>query len=201
MTDPRVKDETGNAYHCLTVLRRVEYKTRQATWVCQCVCGETVDVNGCHLRNGVKKSCGCQKAVRPQKPKLYVKPKGICSFCNGPTGKVSTTRCRTCKNEHVKRDPGYSRNWQLQKKYGISLDDFNTMWEKCNGNCEICGSSMKLPVKRKGQPLDVVAVDHDHETGKVRGLLCNACNKAIGLLRDNIEILTKAKEYLKCHAN
>lgn len=70
------------------------------------------------------------------------------------------------------------------------------MWDVYKGRCGICGILMKVPENRQGQSLQVVAVDHDHDTGIVRGLLCNACNKGLGLFRDSIENLEKAKEYL-----
>lgn len=88
------------------------------------------------------------------------------------------------------------RNHSLVKKYGISLEEFWIIWDAYRGQCGICGIMMKLPENRQGQSLDVVAVDHNHTTGKVRGLLCNACNKGLGLFKDSIENLQKAKEYL-----
>lgn len=57
---------------------------------------------------------------------------------------------------------------------------------------------MKDTVKKQGQPLDSVAIDHDHVTGNIRGLLCNGCNKGLGLFKDDVNILQKAKEYLLC---
>jgi len=88
------------------------------------------------------------------------------------------------------------RNHSLIKKYGITLEDFWIMWFAYKGKCGICGITMKLPENRQGQSLDVVAVDHDHKTGRVRGLLCNACNKGLGLFKDSIQNLDNAKEYL-----
>lgn len=58
-------------------------------------------------------------------------------------------------------------------------------------------NDMKHPEHRKGQSLDVVAVDHDHTTGKVRGLLCNACNKGLGFFKDSKELLDKAIKWLQ----
>lgn len=82
------------------------------------------------------------------------------------------------------------------KKYGISLDDFNFLWVIFKGKCGICDIDLKATENRKGQSLDVVAVDHDHKTGKIRGLLCNGCNKGLGLFKDSIPNLEKAKEWL-----
>lgn len=88
------------------------------------------------------------------------------------------------------------RHHSLVKKYGITLEEFWIMWNAYRGQCSICGILMKVPENRQGQSLDVVAVDHDHTTGKVRGLLCNACNKGLGLFKDSIQNLERAKEYL-----
>jgi hypothetical protein len=92
----------------------------------------------------------------------------------------------------------YARNWTLLKKFNMNLDDFEVYWQACRGKCWICENSMRLPLtKQQGQPMDVVAVDHDHKTNKVRGLLCNACNKGLGHFHDNVELLQKAINYLK----
>lgn len=88
------------------------------------------------------------------------------------------------------------RNHSLMKKYGLSLEEFDALWIVFKGRCGICDIQMKLPENRQGQSLDVVAVDHDHKTGNIRGLLCNACNKGLGLFRDSIYNLEKAKEWL-----
>lgn len=81
------------------------------------------------------------------------------------------------------------RNTAFQKAYGISLADYEQMLVEQDGRCAICGQP---PKDRR------LAVDHDHETGRVRGLLCYGhCNRAIGLLRDNPELLRRAAEYLE----
>jgi hypothetical protein len=109
------------------------------------------------------------------------------------------TRCKS-HSQVFKRKFNSTREMQrhhsLVKKYGITLEEFWIMWDVYKGRCGICGILMKVPENRQGQSLQVVAVDHDHDTGIVRGLLCNACNKGLGLFRDSIENLEKAKEYL-----
>ena len=54
-----------------------------------------------------------------------------------------------------------------------------------------------MPKPRKGQCMDTVAVDHDHKTGKMRALLCNACNKGLGHFNDDIKLLKAAIKYLE----
>jgi hypothetical protein len=90
----------------------------------------------------------------------------------------------------------YRRDWQLKKKYGMEFGEFEELWYICQGKCFICKIKMKWPASQQGQALDVVAVDHDHKTNKVRGLLCNACNKGLGLFKDDINLLDKAIKYL-----
>jgi len=76
----------------------------------------------------------------------------------------------------------------MKKRYGLSHDDWLKMWEDQNGKCSICGESFVNP--------NDAFVDHNHDTNKVRGLLCRNCNFAIGLFKDNPELTIKATEYL-----
>lgn len=78
-----------------------------------------------------------------------------------------------------------SRDRHYRQKYGITLDDYNKMLENQGGRCAICGSIS-----------GALFVDHCHKTGRVRGLLCCSCNTGIGLLKDNIDVLTNAIKYL-----
>lgn len=125
------------------------------------------------------------------------KKMGICSFCGGKTSRKETHRCRTCMDIQNKRDPEYRRFWAIMKKYNLSREDFEAYWMAVKGKCMICGKQMKQPENRRGQSLDVVAVDHCHKTNKFRGLLCNACNKGLGLFNDNPILLENAIKYLK----
>jgi len=79
------------------------------------------------------------------------------------------------------------RNIKLRSKYSIEQKDVEQYLIQQNGVCAICLEFL---------PIDKVQVDHDHESGVVRGLLCRACNTALGLFRDKIDRLTKAIEYL-----
>lgn len=98
-------------------------------------------------------------------------------------GKYLASRCNKC--EVVKY-----RKHHLYSKYGITLDYFDQLLEKQNYSCAIC----KNPQKSKNRRL---CVDHNHETGEVRGLLCDLCNTALGKFQDSRELLLRAEEYLK----
>jgi len=80
---------------------------------------------------------------------------------------------------------------KLKRKYDITLDDYNKMLQKQNGSCAICF------VKEEQQRNKVLVVDHNHLTGAVRSLLCNNCNRGIGLLKENQEVILRAADYLK----
>ena len=86
-----------------------------------------------------------------------------------------------------------SKNCYLIKTYGITLDKYKQMLEAQNGVCAIC----HLPETRKSKYNDyTLAVDHDHKTGKIRGLLCHGCNNCLGILKEDINIFQSAIDYL-----
>jgi len=84
---------------------------------------------------------------------------------------------------------------QRARRYGITVDDILAMELAQKNRCAICGNEETALDNR--QRVKSLAVDHDHETGKVRGLLCNNCNRAIGLLGDDVGVLLNAVEYLR----
>lgn len=81
----------------------------------------------------------------------------------------------------------------LRKKYGITQKDFETMLAAQLGCCKICGEQPNLTNTKHNS----LSVDHCHVTGKVRGLLCDRCNKGIGLLKDDVNRLISAIKYLE----
>jgi hypothetical protein len=83
-----------------------------------------------------------------------------------------------------------SRNSRLKRKFNITYEEYLILLYNQNYSCYICDIPEKELTKK-------LAVDHCHKTGKVRGLLCNKCNTALGLFNDNINILKKAIKYLK----
>lgn len=82
------------------------------------------------------------------------------------------------------------RGYYLNKKYKITLQEYEEFFKKQNGLCAICETNI---FKKK------LAVDHCHLTGKNRGLLCLRCNIGLGYFKDNKDILLKAVEYLNKH--
>jgi hypothetical protein len=95
--------------------------------------------------------------------------------------------------EYRKRRHRNVRSTELKKSYGISLDDWEAMYKAQGGVCAVC----KMDETEKGSRYANLAVDHCHATGRVRGLLCNACNRAAGFLQDNPETALRLASYLR----
>jgi 5-methylcytosine-specific restriction endonuclease McrA len=88
---------------------------------------------------------------------------------------------------HKEEMKEYQKIYNLKSNYGISVEEYENLLAKQNGKCAICGNLfVKTPY-----------VDHDHITGKVRGLLCHQCNSGLGYFKDNLELLNKAVNYLR----
>lgn len=113
-------------------------------------------------------------------------------------GANNRVTCYECTSGEYKKT---WRNKHLKRNYGLTLFNLKQMFEKQEGKCSICESDMKFENgnynkgdKRNGRE---VCVDHDHSTGRVRGLLCFHCNTAIGHLFDNPKAVENIKNYLK----
>lgn len=109
-----------------------------------------------------------------------------------------------CKECHRQRARAYwvknplpksvQRERNLKKSFGMNLEDYDSLLEKQGGSCAICG------IKRCESGRNF-AVDHEHLSGRIRGLLCKHCNTALGQFKDNPTALLKAVEYLKRNEN
>lgn len=87
----------------------------------------------------------------------------------------------------------YAKEYSLRKLYGLSLEQFNDMKQQQNNRCGICNCEFNT----KNFPY----VDHSHETGNVRGLLCSLCNLALGQFKDDEIYLSSAITYLRRYKN
>lgn len=103
------------------------------------------------------------------------------------------------RKKWYKDNPGYNKIYyknhqrqakrnRIKQKYGLSHEDWVKMWLGQDGNCAICGEPF-------AQQSDTF-IDHNHKTGKVRGLLCNKCNLGMGYFNDNPELMIKVVNYL-----
>lgn len=103
-------------------------------------------------------------------------------------------RCKTCDKKGAKRyhklHPETNRTYKLKRNYDLTPEEYEQMFIAQGGRCAICG--------RHQDDLDhPLAVDHDHLTGKVRGLICYSCNHVLGRVGDSIRILQAAIAYLE----
>lgn len=90
----------------------------------------------------------------------------------------------------------YAREWGMQRRYGITVAEYDAILASQGGVCAIC--QRDGATKNKLHGFDVpMHVDHHHATGKVRGILCTHCNTAIGLLQDSPAIIARALAYLR----
>lgn len=103
--------------------------------------------------------------------------------------------CKRCKrssyrkaNKAEMKEKDFAQD--LKKHYGMSVDTYNKLFISQNGSCECCGKHQSAFKRR-------LHVDHDHETGEIRGLLCTRCNPGLGYFDDSIEKLGLAIKYLK----
>lgn len=135
----------------------------------------------------------------------------VCKFCLNEfqerrgNQRYCSVKCQRTKNEttierrarkkerlaeKLTEDPDYRRRYHYKTKFGLSLEEYDEMWEAQGKTCAIC-SIEKKPHQR------AFAVDHDHETGEIFGILCVMCNhKLIADIRDP-EIYDKAAAYLR----
>lgn len=111
---------------------------------------------------------------------------------------VPRNYCKACdaeqQREYKQKNPEKvrlnQRKTQLKRKFGITIDMYNEMLEKQQSRCAVC----KVHVSDTTKDL---AVDHCHDTGRVRGLLCGKCNMAIGLLNDDVQLVRSVLCYLE----
>lgn len=107
-------------------------------------------------------------------------------------------RCKPCQlvmqREYRANKPGYHRKHNLRHRYGLTYDDFHSILEAQNYSCAICEVEISHGLEYRTDRS--VAVDHNHDTGEVRGILCSKCNLVLGHARESTEILYKSIVYL-----
>ena len=110
----------------------------------------------------------------------------VCTPCRSQQHKEARDR-RLTKAEQATID----REYQINYKYGITGSDYTKMLEDQNNCCAICNINQEHVRHQR------LYIDHDHDTGAVRELLCNPCNAALGLFNDSSKFVQNAANYLK----
>jgi hypothetical protein len=102
---------------------------------------------------------------------------------------IYCSECQRKKNKvRYELDPEGHRNTQLKSDFGITSEQYNSVLFKQDNKCAICRK------EREGRRL---SVDHDHKTGKFRGILCNKCNLGLGYFNDSVDLLKVAINYIR----
>lgn len=160
-----------------------------------------------HRAKRVERSCMTREEYLLQVVKGYNKPKKeqTADPSKYPQQHFHEKRCKHCGKVFKPKAPSelycsdFCKDYGLaeayyKRVYGITLEEYLDLAEKQNFVCAICGKE-NFPMN--GCHSGCLVVDHDHKTGKVRGLLCHNCNRALGLFQDSPFLLEKASDYLK----
>lgn len=166
---PSMIDITGQRYGRLTAVSKSASINKRTYWNCICDCGSQITARTGFLRNGGTTSCGC-----------YQKE----------SAKAKMTKHGRSANKNSKVHQEYTREMHIKRKYGLDIDEYNQMLKDQDNKCAICSYEF-------GQKPSDTYVDHNHSTGKVRGLLCQHCNSGLGYFRDNEDNLIKGIKYLQ----
>lgn len=152
------------------------------------------------------KICACCKEEKPSTSfhKKQSTKDGLHNYCKPCVAKknkewVLNNKERhknTCSNWYkANKDKANKRSteWHYQTYYGISYSDFLTLANTQNNKCQICSVDLTFGTEKKATK---AVLDHCHTTGKIRGVLCSACNTALGKFKDDTLILSEAINYL-----
>jgi len=159
------------------------------------------------LSNGKTKCCmGCLEQLPISSFSIQKNyPDGLhhkCKNCLASVRKVKSTdphvilKRRKAVAKYRAENPNSGVNRHLFNKFGISLEQYEELFERQGGVCALCKKPETTRRNKKGDGGERLAVDHCHDTGVVRGLLCFKCNTAIGALGDTHESAIKAMKYL-----
>ena len=163
--------------------------------VCKtCWCKRKKDLWKKHHYNIGKNNPNYQggKNENQYKHDYYLKHKNKCALQSKDWRLNHRLRSNELNRNSKLKHPETARNGNYKRKYGITLEEYNSILLKQNGKCAICENDKVGRNRTK-----YFIIDHDHKTNKVRGLLCDQCNKGLGHFKDSKELLLKATKYLE----
>lgn len=165
-----------------------------------------------HHANGQCFKCYRKEAMKNNERRAVCHPdrpylaNDLCKYCYNQTLGPNSVKA-TCHPDREHDAKGYcrecsSKHQAVKAKYGLTLDQYLQLWNDQNRKCKICKRTLLSGVEDGFKQLTtlerhyVACVDHDHETGKIRGVLCPDCNTGIARLQENVEVLKEAINYL-----
>jgi hypothetical protein len=120
-------------------------------------------------------------------------------WVEGPARGLLRSMCRDCDRdyarEYAEAHKDERRAYYYERKFGVTIAEYEAMLAAQGGRCAVCRNPEKRG--RRGGGTKLLAVDHDHETGQVRGLVCHDCNTGLGMFLEDPELLERAAEYLR----
>ena len=134
----------------------------------------------------------------------------ICNTCGYRGYKFFSSRQNKCKKCLATQQRAYrktrpvsywknkDREYTIRHRYGLSVEEYKKMFERQGGKCGICDRKPSMITDTPTQHR-TLQIDHNHNNGKIRGLLCNGCNRALGFIRDNPNIARSMTVYLENH--
>lgn len=160
-------DQTGNKYGKLTLIEKLNERAKNYSFMYRCKC-----------------DCGNEAKV---------------SFAQMSSGKTKSCGCISRQkgelNHNWKHGRSKTREYYnegfMRLKYGVTPEKYQEMLDSQNGVCAVCKTKPNFDKWKKR-----FVIDHCHVTGRIRGLLCDACNRGIGMLKDDPSILENAIKYL-----
>jgi hypothetical protein len=147
--------------------------------------------------------CDTVKSLNDFPPSHRGKQGEPCTGCN--TDRVRKRRVADPEANRAKvaawrkANPRYAQAESLRRNYGMTLEEYDALFEAQSGVCATCRQPETRIYGRTGRICNL-HVDHDHETGKVRGLLCHRCNMALGYALDNAATLRALADYVEAAA-
>jgi len=190
------------------------YKYRKEShWNCVCECGEERVCRAGSIKRGALEFCPkCDEKIvisKDSRDERFTNAnKGSKDFTGNPKkypqGFFKNKPCRLCKTVFSPLSPSHlycsdtcadkaHDGTYLKRVYGITIEQYDEMFKIQGGVCKICKKEGEVITPKHKMTL---VVDHCHEKGHVRGLLCHKCNKGLGLFHDSIEDLKRAIKYL-----
>jgi len=174
--------------HCSRCNRNLpqdQFYTNGARWHSWC--------KSCHLKDSA------ERRQHRHSSKCLVKTSKQCTICNAekPLTEFSEDRgspdghhswCKLCRNKAARgRYSKLQRQTTVKRRYGVTMEDVEALRVVQSGRCAIC--SVPFAETRP-------CIDHDHDSGAVRGLLCIRCNTGLGMFGDDLDLLKRAADYL-----
>lgn len=192
------KNKSGHSTSCKSCDNIHHYERRRARRLEQGLLVKFPTLANRQLAEEGKKYCPTCKQILDLTEFSTMKVRnGVASHCRKCVVSWSksyrkTPKCKQKKKEDYQRNKEKWLDKKLRRRFGITLEQYKNTLDKQGCKCIICGRTPEENGK-------MLAVDHNHETGKNRGLLCSSCNICIGFIEKNKLSILKISEYLKIH--